>query len=274
MNSHEQSWLSIDEIGGVIPPYLPNFDFSSSFIDGTHQAVAEAPLKDDILVQLRNRPSKHYGIGAAPPQDGFLGQLRRLFKSDSQPTNGEEVDSAGDIIPGWLRREDALKLYELTYFSDGDILELGSFHGLSTSILANACRNSSSPKHIDTIDLDPSCTTAAKANLESLGLLDYVTIQTGDATVAVKNYIEAGKKFGFIFIDHSHEYQPCLDVCKMLDEVTMPGGFCLFHDFNDSRNRDPEDTDYGVYQAVQDGLNHEKFEFYGIYGCTGLYRRV
>ena len=28
-------------------------------------------------------------------------------------------------VPGWLQRGDALKLYEMGYFTDGDILELG-----------------------------------------------------------------------------------------------------------------------------------------------------
>lgn len=41
-------------------------------------------------------------------------------------------------IDGWLRRENALNLYELAYFAPGPILEIGSYHGLSTSILARA----------------------------------------------------------------------------------------------------------------------------------------
>ena len=39
-------------------------------------------------------------------------------------------------IEGWLLPDDALKLYEMVYFADGDILELGTYKGLSTSIMA------------------------------------------------------------------------------------------------------------------------------------------
>ena len=51
-------------------------------------------------------------------------------------------------------------------------------------------------------------------------------------------------------------------------------GFALFHDFNDPRNSMEEVADYGVYQGVMDGLRTDRWEFWGIYGCTGLFRRI
>jgi hypothetical protein len=45
-------------------------------------------------------------------------------------------------IEGWLLPADALKLYEMAYFCGGDILELGTYKGLSTSIMAEASRDS------------------------------------------------------------------------------------------------------------------------------------
>lgn len=238
MNSHPQSWLSIDELGSRIPPYSPTYDFFPPFIDQAHNDIANYPLQDGVLIQMRNR---------------------RWFTK---------------VIPGWLRREDALKLYELSFYADGDILELGSYHGLSTAIIAQACRNSPTSKHVDSIDFHPACRKATKNNLKSLGLLGYVTARSADAVVAVREYVANHKQFAFIFIDHSHSYTPVYEVCQVLDRLTTLGGFCLFHDFNDIRNRDPNNRNYGVYQAVMDGMNKELFEFYGIYGCTGLYRRV
>lgn len=102
---------TLEDLYGGIPPYQPNFNFSGAFIDTYHQSLAEAPLKDDVLIQIKNR---------------------RWF---------------GRVLAGFLRREDALKLYELSYFATGDILELGSYQGLSTSILAQAVRNSGQSKH-------------------------------------------------------------------------------------------------------------------------------
>lgn len=238
MNKHLETFLRREDLGSKIPPYQPSFDFPGTFIDSTHQSLAETPLKDDILIQIRNR---------------------RWF---------------GRIISGWLRREDALKLYELSYFAVGDILELGCHHGLSTSILARAARCSEHPKHIYTVDLSRPSVKAASRNLRRMGLRQGVTAICDDAAVAVERFASAGKRFGFVFIDHSHTYEAVYDVCRELGNITAAGGFCLFHDFNDVRNRLPEDKDYGVYEAVMDGLDHDRFEFCGLYGCTALYRAV
>ncbi len=236
MQSHPESWLSEQELGSRFPPYAPTYEFSPPFIDPAHRELANCA--DGALVQMKTR---------------------RWF---------------GRVIPGWLRREDALKIYELAFFSTGDVLELGSFHGLSTSIIARATLHSPTPKHVESIDLDPACTKAARRNLRSLGLLGQVTVRSAEAAAAVREYAASKRQFGFVFIDHSHAYAPVFEVCQDLHRVTSPGGFCLFHDFNDVRNRDPHDKDYGVYQAVGDGLGKDQFEFYGIYGCTGLFRRV
>jgi hypothetical protein len=60
--------------------------------------------------------------------------------------------------------------------------------------------------------------------------------------------------------------------CIALPQVQNPGAFCLFHDYNDKRNMDPGCDDYGVYQGVRDGLDPARFAFWGIFGCTGLFR--
>jgi predicted O-methyltransferase YrrM len=235
MDRHEETMLEIHELGSRIPPYRPTFELPGRFIDRSHRNLAECPVQHDVLIQIKTR---------------------RWF---------------GKIIPGWLRREDALKLYEMAYYAAGDILELGSFHGLSTSILARASRNSPDRKHIYTVDLDPTNVRATMDNLRLQGLDRGVTASCEDAAAAVRRFASEGKQFGFVFIDHAHSYDPVYQVCRELERVTRAGGFCLLHDFNDPRNRDPDAGDYGVYQAVMDGLNRNRFEFYGIYGCTALY---
>jgi predicted O-methyltransferase YrrM len=236
VKTHPETFCRLEDLGDIIHPYRPTFDFPGPFIDASHRQIAECPLQDGTLIQMKNR---------------------RWF---------------GKTIPGWLRREDALKLYELAYFTAGDILEIGSNHGLSTSILARASANSPRPKHVYAVDLNPVCTKAANRNLRSLGLHRYVTAFCDDAATAAKRYAAEGKRFGFVFIDHSHAYEPVYRVCRELANITAAGGFCLFHDFNDTRNRDPNDTEYEVYQAVMKGLDSDRFEFYGMYGCTALYR--
>lgn len=153
-------------------------------------------------------------------------------------------------------------------------MELGSYHGLSTVILSEANHRSPYRKRIYSVDLNPECIKITKQNLRAKGLGKDVIPLVGNAISVVKTLAVEGKRFEFAFIDHSHAYEPVYGVCQELDKVMVKGGFCLFHDFNDARNREEQNDDYGVYQAVTDALNVEKFEFYGIYGCATLYRVI
>lgn len=236
LHRHPESFLRLDAVGSVIPPYRPTFDFAAEYVDDEHRRLAECPLEEGFLIQLKN------------------------------------ASWWGQTIQGWLRREDALKLYEIAYFVTGDILELGSFHGLSTSILSRANRRSPHPKHIETIDLSPRSIFMTRWNLLRQGLARGVRTFVGDALREVKERASKGTRYGMVFVDHSHAYGPVQSVCRELARIVAPGGFCLFHDFNDPRNYDLADEDHGVYQAVVDGLDPARFEFYGIYGCLALYR--
>jgi len=170
------------------------------------------------------------------------------------PTKGGLVQLG---IEGWLWREDALKLYEMAHFCPGSILELGTYHGLSTSIMAHT------GKRIVTVDI--SAESQAFARQDVKGDIDFIL---SDAAQAVRDLADKRQKFGFSFVDHSHAYQPVHDVCQVLPLVLSSGAFVLFHDWNDERNGN--DPDYGVHQAVADGL--EGFEFWGCFGCMGLFR--
>jgi hypothetical protein len=94
-----------------------------------------------------------------------------------------------------------------------------------------------------------------------------------EAAAFCRAEVAAGRTYRFAFVDHDHAYRSVLDVCRELSRLVAPGGFCLFHDYLDARNYDPTNTEYGVFQAVRDGLEASAFEPYGIFGVTGLFRR-
>ena len=236
MHRHPDTFLQLNKLGSEIPPYQPNYDFPGLFVNAFQRGISNYPLQDGILIQRKNR---------------------RWF---------------GKVMPGWLRCEDALKLYELCYFAEGDILELGSYHGLSTSIIAQAVRDSKRPRRIFTVDISHSAINETKRNLRSLRLVRNVATLCSDALSATKGFAAESSRFGFIFIDHAHDFQSVYEVCRELENIVLPGAFCLFHDFNDFRNGDPDCKDYAVYQGVVQGLDQAQFEFWGVYGCTGLYR--
>ena len=175
-------------------------------------------------------------------------------------------------IPGWLRREDALKLYEMAYFARGDILELGTHRGLSTVILAQALADAKSRHQIFTTDISAPYVDEARNHLRKRSLAGHVSTEVQEAVAFCRGFLEKNKKFAFAFIDHSHAYRDMLAICPLLPSLIAPGGFCLFHDFNDARNNDLSDSDYGVSRAIFESLNQSSFQFYGVYGCTGLYR--
>jgi hypothetical protein len=206
-----------------------------------------------------------------PYQPRFAFGSRRFINSDharlsSAPRNGAIIDLD---IPGWLRPQDALKLYEMAYFSKGDVLELGSYHGLSTSIMASALRHSGNGRCLTSLELDPAA--ASEAQRHVLPWSDIVQITVGDARESCRHLIEQDRKFNFAFVDHSHTYDLVHAACIDLKSLMVPEGFALFHDYNDERNG--VDPDYGVWHAVRDAFADGSFEFYGIYGCTGLWRK-
>lgn len=177
-------------------------------------------------------------------------------------------------IDGWLRREDALKLYELAYFASGSILEIGSYHGLSTSILARAALDSGKEQRIVSVELDGAAQAVARGHLERLGLARNVVFVQSDAHAYCLQAAAAGERFAFVFVDHDHAYSAVLPVCRELSRLTDAGAFCLFHDWLDARNFVPDEAEYGVFGATRDGLDPRGFEFYGVFGVAGLYRRA
>ena len=175
-------------------------------------------------------------------------------------------------IEGWLLPADALKLYELAYFCGGDVLELGTYRGLSASVLLEASVAAGLANEIISIDLDPGATAAGRAAMAGRAGGERVWFFTTSGDEALGTFTRARRLFRFCFIDHSHTYEHVLSACRLLPGVLEPGSFCLFHDYNDPRNARADVPDYGVYQGVADGLDARRFALWGIYGCCGLFR--
>ena len=175
-------------------------------------------------------------------------------------------------IPGWLLPADALKLYELVYFCGGDVLELGTYRGLSASVALDASVAAGLANTLISIDLDPFARDAGAATVRGRPGGERAHFFATSADEALTTFTRAERRFSFCFIDHSHRYEHVRSACQLLPGVLEPGSFCLFHDYNDPRNAQADDLDYGVYQGVRDGLDPTLFRFWGVYGCTGLFR--
>ncbi|RVB80552.1 MULTISPECIES: class I SAM-dependent methyltransferase [unclassified Mesorhizobium] len=206
---------------------------------------------------------------AGPDIDEFQTFLRNC------PMRGSLIDIG---IPGWLRREDALKLYELARFAEGDILEFGTNEGLSAYILANAVANSGRKAEIVSMELSPEISATAHKNLTAHGVNGTIRLEVGDADATCQRLVDSNRKFGFSFIDHSHAYEHVVKACHRLKQLIEPGSFCVFHDYNDKRNSrrtglGETSNEYGIIAGIEDSLDTNLFEFVGIYGCCGVFRR-
>lgn len=195
---------------------------------------------------------------------------------DACPTNGAVIDLG---VPGWLLRTDALKLHECAHFARGDVLELGTYQGLSALVMARAMEGAGRPGRVVTLELSRDFARRARANLEAAGLLGRVDIRVGDAARALAALGAEGRRFGFAFVDHSHAYGPMVAACRALPPLLEPGALVAFHDYNDPRNTrraeaGESDDEYGVVAAVEDALDPGAFEFMGVYGAIGLFRRL
>lgn len=173
-------------------------------------------------------------------------------------------------IEGWLRPEDAAKLYELAWFCGGDIIELGTSRGLSAFIMDKALREAGREGEIHTVDLRQDCCDAATKRMRKFGARN-VVIECNEGAAFIRKFAAEGRKFSLAFVDHAHTYEPVREACSILHTVLEPGSFAAFHDFCDSRNFKEEREDFGVFAGVTEGLS-PAFEFWGAFGCLGLYR--
>jgi predicted O-methyltransferase YrrM len=230
-------------------------------------AAAEVFRHADSWVSLADlgcrRPYKPT-FGTRP----FVNEAHQRFAT-CPTTDGVTIDVG---ITGSLRREDALKLYEVAYHAAGDVLDLGTGRGLSASILGEAVLASGRRASVVSVERDRRRVERARENLAEWGLGRVVALVCDDAPEVCRRLTDEGRRFGVVFVDHSQTYRDVLAICELLPGLLVAGGFVLFHDFNDRRNRLDASSDYGVFQAVQDGLPIDSFSFYGAFGCTALYR--
>jgi predicted O-methyltransferase YrrM len=173
-------------------------------------------------------------------------------------------------IEGFLHKAEALTLYEMGYYSRGDILELGTHKGLSTSILAHAMHDRGSGSLV-TVDIEPATNAIAKSNLARLPGVERIDFRLNDAKAAMDKLKAADRTFGFIFVDHWHGYEATCDAATRVPGLLSAGGYVMFHDFFDASNRDPDHV-YGVYQAVIDIFgDDQRFIFAGAAGGAALF---
>ncbi|HYM00139.1 MAG TPA: class I SAM-dependent methyltransferase, partial [Blastocatellia bacterium] len=172
LHRHPDTWLELSDLGRIYPPYRPTYDFTG-WISPYHKSLSRAPL-DGELIRLNDRRWK------------------------------------GERVEGWLRPADALKLYELAFFARGDVIELGTAHGLSTLIMARAIKDSRASRRILSIEISPDAYPLAVRHLRRSGLSKYTELAHDWTERVIDACDKRSRKFAFAFVDHAHTYDAVL----------------------------------------------------------------
>jgi predicted O-methyltransferase YrrM len=139
-------------------------------------------------------------------------------------------------IPGWLDTEESYLLERLAK-SAQIIVEIGTYHGRSTYVLATGAKQGGG--HVTTIDaykpyevgemkVTAAIPKAVKAMLKRLDLADVVTTVIDDGVKVAKTW---DTPVDLLFIDGSHEYKDVKTDFKAWSKHV--DGLIAFHDYTD-----------------------------------------
>jgi predicted O-methyltransferase YrrM len=211
------------------------------------------------------------------------GRMPRLFRGKrdraylpSYDVPEERLATAQKIVSACLtletcrmRPEDGLKLYELAFFGSGPVLEIGTFHGNSATIIASALSDAVRDVEFVSVDIEERCQKRACAELAVQGLADRVALFHGTC----EDLFAARPDFRpmLVFVDGDHSRDGVRRDIEALNPHVPNGALLLFHDYLDDRNGcDPA---YGVPDAIAGTWIELQCAFGGTFGCCGLFRR-
>jgi predicted O-methyltransferase YrrM len=159
----------------------------------------------------------------------------------------EQVAKSADGIPSMLGRQTAFALYMLCYLQElsGDVVEIGSWQGYSTSFLASAVRDSrngvlhavdhfqgNAGKEefyvVDRPDLS-DLRLGFERNMRNQQLWDSIRLLDMPNDEAIRQL--EGVQVRFLFIDGDHSKEGVEKDIRMFFPLVRPGGIVVFDDF-------------------------------------------
>jgi MMP 1-O-methyltransferase len=174
-------------------------------------------------------------------------------------------------VDGWLLPEDMFKLYDLAYAAAGPILEIGTYHGRSTIVMALALKDAGNPVPLVSLDVDPEALSAAAENARRKGVAGRIALVRGTATAffrATTGFVPA-----VVFVDADHSAAGAARDLRALEPHVADGGLLFLHDYADPRDPDPGDAEFGVSEAVARTWVGRQCDELGVFGVGGLFRR-
>lgn len=175
--------------------------------------------------------------------------------------------AAVDPIEGWFYRAEADVMVDLVTHvvwslpGSPSIVEIGSYHGRSTALIASVLDVIGDGRRVVAIDLHegriseagrsdgrrPPTWDSFHQNLRCLGLLDTVDVRRARAVD-----IEWDEAVGFVFVDGLHDAASVRGDFEHFAPWLVPGGIVAFHDYSPNSP--------GVIEVVDDLLSGPDFE--------------
>lgn len=131
-----------------------------------------------------------------------------------------------NLPDGWLRHREAGWLRSR---SRGSVLEIGSYHGRSTSVLVERAEHLWCVDSWDAPGIDERDYRQFMKNIELH--LDRITVLRGDSH-QVLDRLAGNIEFDFIFIDGGHDYERVHGDIQRALLVLAKGGILCGHDYN------------------------------------------
>lgn len=169
-------------------------------------------------------------------------RLRLTELTDLQVATAESSS-----IPGMLSEESGRLLYALCYMQEarGDVVEIGSWQGYSTSFLARAVRDSGNGRlyAIDHFQGNPGkedrylvkekdlsdLKDHFEANMQGLGLREQIQLLDMPSERAAR--VLQGKQVRFLFVDGDHTRAGVERDIDLFFPLLVPGAIAVFDDF-------------------------------------------
>jgi len=259
--------------GGVLPkPVLPTA--TGSWRSRVSDAATTQPLCA-WLARTRDVPAASALGAEIPPHQPLYSGYEHAIDEDHAQIAG--LSAPGGLIdvglPGYLRVPDAMALYELAYFSAGDVLEVVAHSPLSSLFFGQAIINAGRSARLVSVETITDYAPLAQAAMTNLGLDDLCERHAGEPLPLLDKCIAAGERFGLIFIDFDQSREALSPIATRLPALLKPGGCVVFHDFNDVNNSGPEPL-YQIYSVVEDLLGSGQFVFVDVIGCCAILQQI
>lgn len=221
-----------------------------------------------IKVLKRAARSFGYDIKALPRADHMADPYSPVpLKSGRRIVDADSLAKMSLSIPGMIDPSSGKMLYALCYMQreEGDVVEIGSWQGRSTSFLARAAKESGNGKfyaidhfkgnvgkeHFYKVSRDDlsDLKTVFLSNMESVGLSGDINLLDMDNSSAAEKL--AGTRIRFLFIDGDHTKRGVEKDISLFFPMLTERAIVAFDDFSANF---PELVD-----AVDALLEHRKF---------------